>query len=342
MHHVVADCAAAWSAPLVLIGDRQGLYAAMAFAGPLTAGEVAERAGRNERYVREWLLNQMASGYVEYDPATDRYALPDEHAVALTDANSPYYVGGLFYIVEAGTKSETRIESGFANGQGLLWGDQDPGLFPATERLFKPGYAANLVQAWIPALDRAEEKLQRGARVADVGCGYGASTVLMAQAFPNSTFAGFDNHGPSIEAARRSAEKAGVHERLRFEVASAQEYPGEGYDLVTFFDCLHDMGDPVGAIRHTAQALAPDGVALIVEPMAADTIEGSINPVSRLYSAASVLLCTPNALASGDTALGNQVPEEELRKVVAAGGLSHFRRVSETPFNRIFEARRSS
>jgi SAM-dependent methyltransferase len=340
MHHVVEDCAAAWSAPLVLIGDRQGLYAAMAYAGPLTAREVAERARRNERYVREWLLNQTASGYVEYDPATDRFTLPDEHAVALTDINSPYYVGGLFYIVEAGTKAEMRIENGFVNGQGLLWGDQDPDLFPATERLFKPGYSANLVQTWIPALDGVEEKLRRGARVADVGCGYGASTILLAQAFPSSTFIGFDNHAASIEAARRSAEKAGVQERLRFEVASAQEYPGTGYDLVTFFDCLHDMGDPVGAIRHTAQALAPDGTVLIVEPMAADTVEGSTNPVSRLYSAASVLLCTPNALASGDTALGNQVPEEQLRTVVAAGGLSRFRRVSETPFNRIFEARK--
>jgi SAM-dependent methyltransferase len=340
MQHVVEDCAATASASLVLLGDRQGLYATMALAGPLTVREVAERARHNERYVREWLLNQTASGYVEYDPATDRYTLPDEHAVALIDTNSPYYVGGLFYIVEAVTKSEARIETSFTSGQGLLWGDQDPGLFPATERLFKPGYAANLVQSWIPALDGVEEKLRRGARVADVGCGYGASTVLMAQAFPNSTFVGFDNHAPSIEAARRPAEKAGMQDRIRFEVASAQDYPGTDYDLVAFFDCLHDMGDPVGAIRHTAQVLAPDGTALIVEPMAADTVEGSINPVARLYSAGSVLLCTPNALASGDTALGNQVPEEQLRKVVNAGGLSHFRRVSETPFNRIFEARK--
>jgi SAM-dependent methyltransferase len=260
--------------------------------------------------------------------------------VALTDTTSPFYVGGLFYIGEASMKSVSRIEDSFTSGQGLLWGDQDPLLFPATERLFKPGYAAHLIQTWIPALDGVAAKLQRGARVADIGCGLGASTILLAQAFPRSTFVGFDNHGPSIEAARRAAEQAGVSDRVRFEVVAAQEFPGTGYDLVTFFDCLHDMGDPVGAIRHTAQALAPDGTVLLVEPMAAETIEGSINPVARLYSAGSVMLCTPNALASGDTALGNQVPEEQLRKLVNAGGLSRFRRASETPFNRIFEARK--
>ena len=337
---VVTDTAAAFSAPLVLVGDRLGLYQAMASGGPVTSQELAARTGLHERYVREWLLNQTASGYVEYDPASERYTLPPEHAMALTDTTSPAYVGGLFYIVDAGLKAQERIAQAFRTGDGLAWGDQAPELYPATDRLFRPGYAANLVQCWIPALDGVQERLQVGANVADVGCGYGASTILMAQAFPNSHFYGFDPHAPSIEAARRAAEQAGLSERVIFEVASAQDFPGTDYALVAFFDCLHDMGDPVGAIAHTAQALAPDGAVLLVEPMAAETIEGSVNPVARLYSAGSTFLCTPNAIATGDIALGNQVPEQHLREIVRAGGLSRFRRATETPFNRIFEARK--
>jgi SAM-dependent methyltransferase len=337
---VVTDTAAAWSAPLVLVGDRLGLYQAMAASGPVTSQELAAKTGLNERYVREWLLNQTASSYVEYDPASGRYTLPPEHAVALTDTSSPAYVGGLFYIVEAGLKVQERIAHAFQTGEGLAWGNQAPELYPATDRLFRPGYAANLVQSWIPALDGMQERLQAGARVADVGCGYGASTILMAQAFPNSRFYGFDNHGPSIEAARRSAEKAGVSDRVTFEVAKAQDFPGKDYDLVAFFDCLHDMGDPIGAIQHTAEALASDGTVLIVEPMAAETIEDEVNPVARLYSAGSIYLCTPNAIASGEIALGNQVPERKLREIVTTGGLSQFRRATETPFNRIFAARK--
>ena len=338
---VVTDTAAAWSAPLVLLGDRLGLYQEMASSGPVTSQELAAKTSLNERYVREWLLNQTTSGYVEYDPASERYTLPSEHAMALTDPTSPAYVGGLFYIVEAGLKAQERIAHAFRTGDGLAWGDQASELYPATERLFRPGYAANLVQSWIPALDGGvQERLQAGANVADVGCGYGASTILLAQAFPNSRFFGFDSHGPSIEAARRSAEKAGVSERVNFEVASAQDFPGKDYDLVAFFDCLHDMGDPIGAIRHTAEALAPGGSVLVVEPMAAETLEDNINPVARLYSAGSIYLCTPNAISSGEIALGNQVPEQKLREIVMAGGLSQFRRATETPFNRIFEARK--
>jgi len=337
---VVTDTAAAWSAPLVLVGDRLGLYQAMASGSPVTSQSLAAQIGLNERYVREWLLNQTASGYVEYDPESERYTLPPEHAMALTDTSSPAYVGGLFYIVEAGLKSQERIAHAFRTGDGLAWGDQADELFPATERLFRPGYAAHLVQIWIPALNGVEARLLAGANVADVGCGYGASTILLAQAFPNSRFVGFDPHGPSIEAARRSAEKAGVSDRVTFEVASAQDFPGKDYDLIAFFDCLHDMGDPIGAIAHTSQSLAPEGTVLIVEPMAAEAIEGSVNPVARLYSAGSVYLCTPNAIASGEIALGNQVPEQRLREIVTSGGLSQFRRASETPFNRIFEARK--
>lgn len=260
--------------------------------------------------------------------------------MALTDTTGPAYVGGLFYIVEAGLKAQERIAQAFRTGDGLAWGEQAPELYSATDRLFRPGYAANLVQSWIPALDGVQESLQAGANVADVGCGYGASTILMAQAYPNSRFFGFDPHGPSIAAARRSAEKVGVSDRVTFEVASAQDFPGTDYALIAFFDCLHDMGDPIGAIAHTAQALAPKGTMLLVEPMAAEAIEGCVNPVARLYSAGSIFLCTPNAIATGETALGNQVPEQKLREIVLAGGLSQFRRASETPFNRIFEARK--
>jgi len=337
---VVTDTAAAWSAPLVLVGDRLGLYQAMASNGPVASQELASRTGLHERYVREWLLNQTASGYVEYDPARERYSLPPEYAMALTDTTSPAYVGGLFYIVEAGLKAQGRIAQAFRTGDGLDWGEQAPELYPAVERLFRPGYGANLVQSWIPALDGVQERLQAGVTVADVGCGYGASTMLMAQAFPNSHFFGFDSHAPSIAAARREASKAGVSDRVTFGVASAQDFPGTDYTLVAFFDCLHDMGDPIGAIAHTAQALSSGGTVLLVEPMAAETIEGSVNPVARLYSAGSVYLCTPNAMATGDIALGNQVPEQKLREIVLSGGLSQFRRATETPFNRIFEARK--
>jgi SAM-dependent methyltransferase len=337
---VVTDLAAAYSAPLVLMGDRLGLYQAMASGKPVTSQELATRTGLHERYVREWLLNQTASGYVEYDPASGRYTLPPEHAIALIDTSSPAYVGGLFYTVEAGLKAQERITQAFRTGDGLAWGDQAPELYPAIDRTFRPGYAANLVQSWIPALDGVEARLKAGAKVADVGCGYGASTVLMALAFPNSRFYGFDPHAPSIEAARRSAEKAGVADRVRFEVASAQDFPGQDYDLVAFFDCLHDMGDPIGAIAHTAQALSPDGTVLLVEPMAAETIEGSVNPLARAYTAGSIFMCTPNAIATGDIALGNQVPEQTLREIVQAGGLSQFRRATETPLNRVFEARK--
>ena len=337
---VVTDTAAAFSAPLVLVGDRLGLYQAMASGRPVTSQELAARTGLHERYVREWLLNQTASGYVEYDPTSERYTLPPEHAIALTDTSSPAYVGGLFYTVEAALKAQERIAQAFRTGDGLAWGEQAPELYPAVDRLFRPGYAANLVQSWIPALDGVQERLQAGAKVADVGCGYGASTVLMAQAFPNSRFFGFDPHGPSIEVARREASKAGVSSRVTFEVASAQDFPGTDYALIAFFDCLHVMGDPIGAIAHTAQALSPDGTVLLVEPMAAETIEGSVNPVARLYSAGSIFLCTPNAIATGDIALGNQVPEQKLREIVLAGGLSQFHRATETPFNRIFQARK--
>lgn len=336
----VTDGGAAMASALVVLGDRLGLYKAMRGAGPLTAAQLAQRTNLNERYVREWLLNQAAGEYVTYDPAAGTYILPEEHAIPLTDENSPAYIGGMFSIVAAFVRAEPRIEQAFRTGDGMLWGEHDPILFPATERFFRPGYAANLVANWIPTLDGVAAKLEAGASVADVGCGRGASTIILAQAYPNSCFHGFDVHGPSIEAARASARAAGLGERVKFDVASAQDFPGSEYDLVAFFDCLHDMGDPVGAIRHTAAALAPDGAALIVEPMAGRNVEDNFNIVGRFYSGASVLCCTPNAVGSGGTALGTVASDEALREVAAQGGLSRFRRATETPFNRIFEAKR--
>ena len=314
----------------------------MADGAPTTPAELAGRTGTSERYLREWLLNQAASGYVEYDPASGRYRLPPEHALALTDEASPLFLGGGFQVLGAMAKATPRIVEGFQTGRGMLWGEHDPDLFAGTERFFRPGYAANLVSTWIPALDGADARLRAGGTVADVGCGYGASTIIMARAYPNSHFYGFDNHAPSIAAARRAAEAAGLDDRVTFAVASAQAFPGAGYDLITFFDCLHDMGDPTGAVAHARAALAPTGAALIVEPMAGERVEDNFNPVGVIYSGASVLCCTPNALASGshpDHALGTVASDAALREVVTAGGFGSFRRATETPFNRIFEAK---
>ena len=337
---VVGDFGAALSSSLAYLGVRLGLYEAMAGAGPLTPGELAAQTGTAERYVREWLVNQAAGGYVEYDPATGRFTLPPEHAVALTDAASPFYVGGGFYVVKAMAAATPRIAEAFQNGGGMLWGDHDPDLFVGTERFFRPGYTAHLVAEWIPALTGIEAKLQAGARVADVGCGRGASTVIMARAYPNSHFFGFDTHAPSIEGARQAAAEAGVSDRATFEVADASSFPGEGYDLIAFFDCLHDMGDPAGAARRAFEALDADGSVRLVEPMAGNVWEENFNPIGRTFSAASTLCCTANSLALGGPALGAVATEEALRDTVLSGGFTSFRRATETPFNRVFEARK--
>lgn len=337
---VVEDFGAALSSALVYIGQKLGLYEAMAEAGAVSPAELADRTCTSERYVREWLINQAAGGYVEYDPPTGRYRLPPEQALALTDESSPFYVGGGFYVIKAMLQAQARIAEAFRTGGGMLWAEHDPDLFLGTERFFRPGYAAHLSAEWIPALTGIEPVLQSGGTVADIGCGHGASTILMAQAYPKSRFVGFDNHPPSIDRARYAAAKAGVAERVTFQVAEARQFPGEAYDLIAFFDCLHDMGDPSGALRRARQALAPQGSVLLVEPMAGDRVEDNFNPIGRTFSAASTLCCTANSLAMGGTALGAVVPDSALRETVLGAGFSQFRRAAETPFNRIFEARR--
>ena len=341
MGQAVGDVGAAISAALVLIGDELGLYKAMAAAGPITPGELATRTETTERYVREWLNNQAAGGYVTYDPAGGgRYTLPPEQAAALADEASPAFLPGAFQIVAAAMRSAPRISQAFRTGAGLDWGDQDPVLFVGTERFFRSGYLGNLVNAWIPALDGVEAKLKRGARVADVGCGHGASTILMARSYPASQFVGIDTHAASIETARRRARDAGVADRVRFEVAGAQDFAGRGYDLIACFDCLHDMADPVGAATHVRQALAPDGTWLLVEPFAADQVQNNLNPVGRVFYGASTLFCVPCSLAGHGPALGAQAGEARLREVVVdQGGFRRFRRATETPFNLVLEAR---
>ncbi|MDX6574199.1 MAG: hypothetical protein QOE96_152 [Blastocatellia bacterium] len=336
---VVGDFGASLSSALAYIGQKLGLYKAMAEAGPVTPAELAQRTSTNERYVREWLINQAAGGYAEYDPESGRYHLSTEQAVALTDEQSPFYVGGGFFVVKAMTGAVLRIEDHFRKGGGMLWGEHDPDLFIGTEKFFRPGYAAHLVASWIPSLTGIEEKLTAGGKVADIGCGHGASTIIMARAFPNSRFWGFDNHEGSISHAREAATTAGVSDRVTFEVADARTFPGADYDLVCFFDCLHDMGDPVGAARRAAAALAAGGSALIVEPMAGNTVEENFNPIGRTFAAASTLCCTSNSLALEGPALGAVASEEAIREKVLAGGFKQFRRATETPFNRVFEAR---
>ena len=337
---VVGDFGAALSSSLVYIGQKLGLYKALASAGSVTPAELATATSTNERYVREWLINQAAGGYVEYDAASGRYSLSPEQAMALTDESSPFYVGGGFYVVKAMTNAVNRIEDHFKDGGGMLWGEHDSDLFVGTERFFRPGYAAHLIASWIPALTGIEEKLKAGGRVADIGCGHGSSTIIMAQAYPKSRFWGFDNHEKSIATARQRATDAGVSDRVTFAVANASELPDEQYDLVTFFDCLHDMGDPIGACKRAAEVLAKDGSALIVEPMAGNTVEENFNIIGRTFSGASTLCCTSNSLAMNGPALGAVAPESAIREVVLSGGFKEFRRATETPFNRIFEARK--
>lgn len=336
----VGDLGAVAHAATVLIGDELGLYRAMADGEPLSARELAERTDTDERYMQEWLSAQAASGYVEYDSEAGRFRLPPEQAFALTSEYNPLFVPGGLQVAASTIKDAGKVAEAFRARRGLGWHEHHHDLFAGTERFFKANYIGNLLGSWIPALDGVEDKLRDGAKVADIGCGHGASTILMAREYPESEFHGFDYHEGSIQAAREAAEEAGVGDRCNFEAASAKEYPGERYDFVAVFDALHDMGDPQGAAAHVRGSLDADGTWMIVEPYAGDSLEENINPVGRIFYSASTCLCVP---ASRDQevglALGAQAGEARMREVVMAGGFSRFRRAAETPFNLVFEAR---
>jgi SAM-dependent methyltransferase len=339
MGRFLGDLGAAFHAGNAVIGEQLGLYKGLA-AGPQTSAELASKCGCDERYVREWLSSQAAGGYVDYDPKTRKFSLNEVQAFTLATEGSPAYIPGAFEVATAALRAVPQMIERFRTGQGLGWHEHHHGLFHGTEKFFRPGYAAHLVQEWIPALEGVKEKLERGGRVADVGCGHGASTIIMAQAFPKSTFIGFDYHGPSIEQARRSAAAAGVADRVKFEAAPAKGYPGKDYDFVAVFDCLHDMGDPIGASRHVRQTLKRDGTWMIVEPFANDRLEDNLTPVGRIFYGASTLICTPASRSQEvGMCLGAQAGEARMRQVVADGGFTRFRRATETPFNLIYEAR---
>ncbi len=340
MMKAVGEMGAAMNAALILVGDKLGIYKAMAGSGPMTSEEIAAKTKTHERYVREWLAAQSAGGFISYDPSTKRYTLPPEQALALADENSPVFLPGFFEIVSACVKDEPKVTEAFRTGKGLGWHEHDHCLFAGTERFFRPNYRAHLISEWIPALGDVEIKLKAGAKVADVGCGLGTSTILMAQAYPKSTFVGFDYHPASIQMAREASAKAGVSDRVKFEVASAKEFPGEGYQLVAFFDCLHDMGDPEGAARHVRKTLDPGGAWMIVEPFANDKLEDNLNPIGRVFYAASTMLCTPASLSQEvGLGLGAQAGEARLSKILKNAGFAHVRRAAETPFNIVLEAR---
>lgn len=339
MGKMLAEMGAAMSGALVVLGDRLGLFRAMAEAGPLDSAGLAHRAGADERYVREWLAAMAASGYVTYDAAAGRYSISAEQAAVFADEASPVFMPGAYEVIASLYRDEPKVADAFRSGRGVGWHEHSACLFRGTERFFKAGYSANLVQEWIPALDGVRERLERGVRVADVGCGHGASTLLMAAAFPQSTFFGFDYHEPSIERARAAARLADLDGRVRFERFDAKSYPGE-YEFVTFFDCLHDMGDPVGAARHVRESLVDDGTWMIVEPFAHDSLEQNLNTLGRIFFSASTMICTPASRSQEvGLALGAQAGEARLREVVLAGGFHRFRRATQTPFNLVLEAR---
>jgi SAM-dependent methyltransferase len=337
---LVGDLGAAMAGASVLLGDRLGLYKAMARGEPVTSAELAKKTKLHERYVREWLSAQAASGYVDYDADKDEFSLSPEQAMAFAEENSPIFFAGAFDIVQATYLDEPKVEEAFRTGKGVGWHDHSKCLFSGTERFFRPGYNANLVSSWIPALDGVEAKLKAGAKVADVGCGHGASAILMAKAYPKSEFFGFDYHAPSLERAKDLAKEAGVSDRVTFAKATAKDFPAKDYDLVAFFDCLHDMGDPVGAGKHVRDSLAKDGVWMIVEPFAHDKLKDNLNPVGRVYYSASTFICTPASLSQEVAlGLGAQAGERRLRQVATEAGFTRFRRATETPFNMVLEAR---
>lgn len=340
VQQVFIDLAASASASMVILGNKLGLYRGMAGAGPLTSTELAERTDCSERYVREWLNSQAAAGYVEYHPDSARYELTPEQAMVLADGDSPVFMPNAWEVTATMLMDEDKAIHAFRTGEGVAWNDHSDRLFCGTASFFRNGYRANLVQNWLPALEGVVDRLQAGGTVADVGCGYGHSTILMAQAFPEAKFVGYDYHEESIEAAKRNAEAAGVADRVVFQASRAKDYPGRDFDLICFFDALHDMGDPVGAAAHARQSLKPDGTLMLVEPFASDRPEENFNPVGRMYYSASTTLCCAHSLSEEvGLALGAQAGEQRLGEVLREAGFTRFRRATETPFNLILEAR---
>lgn len=336
---MVTEMGAAAIGPLIILGDRLGLYKALEEYGPLGSRQLADATGTSERYVREWLSAHAASGYIEYHQARDQFSMTPEQAMVFSNSESPVLMTGAFYAISSMYHDEEVMEKVFKSGNGVSWGDHHSCLFCGTEKFFRPSYSTNLVSTWLPALDGVVEKLEKGGKVADVGCGHGASTIIMAEAFPNSEFIGYDFHQGSVDHAATAAKEAGLN-NISFEVATAKDFTGKGYDLVAFFDCLHDMGDPVGACSHVVKALKPDGTCLMVEPFANDTLAENMNPVGRAFYSFSTMLCTPSSLSQEvGLALGAQAGERRLREVATSGGFSKFRRATETPFNLILEAR---
>src|SRR4051812_214500 len=353
MNKAIGDIASSSSTILIILGERLGFYKSMAQAnGPISAEELANKTGTVERLVREWLANQAASGYIEYDPSSRKYRLPPEHALALADENSPIYLQGIFKAIKSYFKDEEEFLKMFRGERTLSWMDHNPFMAEGFAEFFKSGYIGNLISSWIPALDNGNvlEKLKKGAKVADIGCGFGITTLMMAKKYPNSNFTGFDFHKESIEKAKESAKKEKIN-NVKFEVSSASEFPGSGYDFVTFFDCLHDMGDPEGALTHTRNVIKKDdddggdnssnsGTCMIVEPFAQNELENNVNPVASTFYAASTLICVPNSLAFNGPALGAQAGENRIKDVAMKSGFSHFKRVLETPLNLVYEAKR--
>ena len=346
MLKAMQDITSTLSAMLIIIGNRLQLYKTMAELGqPLTSEELAKTTNTNERLIREWLANQVAGGYITYDSTNKKYSLPPEQAMALADEDSPVYIQGAYQAIRSYFKDEDKFVEMFKSGKGLKWGDHHNDLFEGSALFFKPSYVGNLVSSWIPSLDGVEEKLKKGAKVADIGCGYGISTIIMARAYPNSKFYGFDNHGPSIKKAKdqlkNEVETSGVTiNNVEFVTVSANDKSiGNDYDLITFFDCLHDMGDPLGALKFALQSLKSDGTCMIVEPMANENLEDNLNLIGRSFYAASTLVCVPNSLAENGPALGAQAGEKKISEIVKTAGFSRFRRATQTPFNLVYEAK---
>ncbi len=336
---VVTEMGAAANGSLVMLGDKLGLFKALANSEAMRSEELANATGTTERYVREWLGAQAGSGYIMYDAQSDSYSMTPEQAAVFGDETSPVFMTGAFYAISSVYQDEEKIEKAFKTGEGVSWGDHSSCLFCGTEKFFSPSYSHNLVQNWIPSLNGVEDKLLAGAKVADIGCGHGASTIVMAKAFPKSQFIGYDFHDKSVEHAQAEAEKCGLT-NISFQLATAKDFPGEAYDFITFFDCLHDMGDPVGAMAHVKKSLKPDGTCMVVEPFANDTLEANINPVGRAFYAFSTTLCVPCSLNQEvGLALGAQAGEKKLKEVIELGGFSQVRKATETPFNLILEAK---